>query len=303
MKVAAFDVADDLPHLREPCALAMLTPWVNVGKVGRLVLGKIERHLGAKELGRLTRPGDFFDFTRDRPVMRSVEGVRTLSIPNTIVNYALDPSGHRDYIFLHIREPHARGEDYTDAIVELLQHFGASEYCRIGGFYDAVPHTRPLLVTGTISDEQKALAGSLLSPRASTYQGPTSIVNLVTENMEAAGATAGSLMVHVPQYAQLDEDHNAAARVLEILCAIYGFPTSLVDFTRGEQQYKYISSLVQNNPQVTRVIEQLETDYDKTDAGQSDPAESSGEQVELAPDVESFLQQMGQRLEENSEDR
>ena len=52
MRVAAFDVADDLPELREPCALAMLTPWVNVGKVGRLVLGKVERHLGAKELGR-----------------------------------------------------------------------------------------------------------------------------------------------------------------------------------------------------------------------------------------------------------
>ncbi len=302
MKVAAFDVADDLPHLRQPCALAMLTPWVNVGKVGRLVLGKIERHLGARELGRLARPGEFFDFTRDRPVMRSVEGVRTLSIPNTIVNYALDPAGYRDYLFLHVREPHARGEDYTDAIVELLQHFGVSEYCRIGGFYDAVPHTRPLLVTGTLSDEQKRLAGSLLSPRANTYQGPTSIVNLVAENLEAAGTPAGSLMVHVPQYAQLDEDHNAAARIMEIVCAIYGFPTSLVDFTRGEQQYKYISSLVQNNPQVSRVIEQLEADYDKTAAGQPSPTEDGGEQVELAPDVESFLQQMGQRLEEDPDD-
>ena len=110
-------------------------------------------------------------------------------------------------------------------------------------------------------------------------------------------------MVHVPQYAQLDEDHNAAARVLEILCAIYGFPTSLVDFTRGEQQYKYISSLVQNNQQVTRVIGQLEADYDKTAEGQPSPAESGAEQVELAPDVENFLQQMVQRLEENSEDR
>ena len=303
MKVAAFEVADDLPELREPCALAMLTPWVNVGKVGRLVLGKVERHLGAKELGRLARPGEYFDFTRDRPVMRSVDGVRTLSIPNTIVNYAFDPAGPRDFIFLHIREPHARGEEYTEAVVELLQHFGVSEYCRIGGFYDAVPHTRPLLVTGTLSDEQKTLAGSLLSPRANTYQGPTSIVNLVAENLEAVGTPAGSLMVHVPQYAQLDEDHNATARVMEVLCAIYGFPTSLVDFTRGEQQYKYISSLVQNNSQVTRVIKQLEADYDKTSEGQSDPPETTEEQVELAPEVESFLQQMGQRLEENSEDR
>ena len=158
-------------------------------------------------------------------------------------------------------------------------------------------------MTGTLSDEQKTLAGSLLSPRANTYQGPTSIVNLVAENLEAVGTPAGSLMVHVPQYAQLDEDHNATARVMEVLCAIYGFPTSLVDFTRGEQQYKYISSLVQNNSQVTRVIKQLEADYDKTSEGQSEPPGTPEERVELSPDVESFLQQMGQRLEENSEDR
>ncbi len=302
MRVGAFDVSDDIPSLRDPRALAMLTPWVNVGKVGRLVLSKIEQHLGARQLGKLSRPGDFFDFTRDRPVMRSVEGRRTLSIPNTIVNYGLDAESSKDYIFLHIREPHARGEEYTDAIVALLQHFGVSEYCRIGGFYDAVPHTRPLLVTGTFSEEQVRLAGDLISERSNTYQGPTSIVHLVMENLEAAGTPTASLMVHVPQYAQLDEDHQAAARVLQVLCAIYGFPSSLVDFTKGEQQYKYISSLVQNNSQITRVIRQLEADYDKVATGQAAPPESAEEKVELAPDVESFLQQMGQRLEDNPDD-
>ena len=293
MRVAAFDVADDLPELREPCALAMLTPWVNVGKVGRLVLGKVERHLGAKELGRLARPGEFFDFTRDRPVMRSVEGVRSLSIPNTIVNYALDPSGHRDYIFLHIREPHAKGEDYTDAIVSLLDHFNVTEYCRIGGMYDSVPHTRPVMITGTLNEAKQEQAKGLVSPRKSTYQGPTSIVNLVNEAMDEAEVDTVSLMAHLPQYVQLDEDHMGAARLMEVLCALYGFPKSLADSARGQKQYQEINRAVENNSEVQSLITQLEAYYDRVLANKETPDES----ISLSPDVESFLQEMGNRLE------
>ncbi len=301
MKLAAFEVTDDVPELRDPYAIAMLTPWVNVGKVGHLVLRQIEQHLGAKKLGELTRPGDFFDFTRDRPTMRSVDGQGHLSIPNTIVNYGIDDVNSKDYIFLHMREPHARAEDYTDAMVELLQHYGVTGYCRIGSFYDAVPHTRPLLVTGLLPDEQREVVKDLVSERQNTYQGPTTIVNLVADNLEAAGTPTAILMVHVPQYAQLDEDHQASAQMLETLCTLHGFPISLVDFTRGKEQYEYISTLVQNNPQVSKVIQQLEADYDKGRTDQKPDQQGPTTKVELSPDVESFLQQMGQRLEDNQD--
>ena len=64
MRIGAFEVAEPVPELRNTCAIANLRPWVDVGRVGTLALRSLEHHMGAQELGRLARPGEFFDFTR-----------------------------------------------------------------------------------------------------------------------------------------------------------------------------------------------------------------------------------------------
>jgi hypothetical protein len=298
MRISAFEIIEPVPELRDVCAIVMLRPWVDVGKVGTLVLNRLEQHTSAKELARLARPGIFFDFTRYRPQTRIIEGRRTLTLPNSVVNYAHDNETERDYIFMHLREPHAMGEDYTDAVVALLRHFDVTEYCRIGGMYDSVPHTRPLMVTGTLSDEQAQRARGLVSPRRNTYQGPTSIVNLVNEALSEAKVSTTSLMVHLPQYVQLEEDYMGASRLMEVLCAVYGFPKSLVDPLRGQQQYLDISRAVENNLEVKGLISQLEVYYDRVMAVQ-EPEEQAGP---LAPNVERFLREMGERLERDKQD-
>ena len=244
MRVSEFELLDPVPDLKDTCAIAMLRPWIDVGRVGTLALRTLEQYLGAKELGRLARPGKFFDFTRYRPRMRLVDGERVFTKPNTIVKYATDEYSKKNYLFVHVREPHNFGEDYTDAIVELFRHCQVTEYCRIGGMYDSVPHTRPLLITGSMNDEQEARAGKLLNPRKSTYQGPTSIVNQVNEDLTKLGTQNSTLMAHLPQYVQLDEDHLGASRLLEVLCSAYEFPQDLADKARGEQQYKDIDRAI-----------------------------------------------------------
>src|SRR5919202_4787023 len=103
MKIGAFDIAEPVPELREPHALVMIRPWVDVGNVGTLTLQRIERHFAAEELARLARPGTFFDFTRYRPTTRLVNGERELTCPNTFVNYAQPEDGH-GLLFLHLLE-------------------------------------------------------------------------------------------------------------------------------------------------------------------------------------------------------
>ena len=292
MILGEFELTEPLPDLHNTCAIVMLRPWIDVGRAATLVLTQLEQHLGAKELGRLARPGTYFDFTRYRPRTRIVSGRRVFTTPNSVVHYANDDEGERDYLFLHLREPHAMGENYTEAVVTLLKHFDVTEYCRIGGMYDSVPHTRPLLVTGTVNEDHAERAKGLISTRQNTYQGPTSIVNLVNETLVESDVDTAGLMVHLPQYVQLDEDHMGASRLMEVLCALYGFPDSLADSTRGQQQYLDISRAVGNNPEVKSLIEQLESYYDRVLVTSNPDEESS-----FSPDVEKFLREMGERLE------
>ena len=54
-----------------------------------------------------------------------------------------------DLLFLHLMEPHAFAETYIKSLADLLKAFDVKRYCRISGMYNAVPHTRPLKVTGS----------------------------------------------------------------------------------------------------------------------------------------------------------
>ena len=72
MILGEFELTEPLPDLHNTCAIVMLRPWIDVGRAATLVLTQLEQHLGAKELGRLARPGTYFDFTRYRPRTRIV---------------------------------------------------------------------------------------------------------------------------------------------------------------------------------------------------------------------------------------
>ena len=303
MRIGEFELRDPVPELRRPIAIAMLRPWIDVGRVGTLALNILQRHLGAKELGRLAEPGKYFDFTRYRPRMRTVNGQRVFTTPNTIIHHAHDDPTDKDYLFLHIREPHAFGEEYCRSISDVLSHFDVQEYCRIGGMYDSVPHTRPLLVTGTMTDDQAAKATGLVSQRRSTYQGPTSIVNMVADLVTQGEVPTTSLMAHLPQYMQLDEDHMGAARIVEILTAMFDLPASLADRERGRRQYEDVNRAVESNPEVSSLIGRLESYYDRVlvEGGKQDEDEES-EAQDLAPGVEQFLREVTGQTEEDDSD-
>ena len=290
MRVGAFELTEPLPELKEPHVIAMLRPWIDVGSVGTITLTKLERHFGAKELGRLARPGNFFDFTRYRPVTRNIEGHRVLNVPNTIVNYAIRDEAP-DLLFFHVLEPQSFSEDYTDSLLAVIDKLNIKRYVRIGGMYDAVPHTRPLLVTGSATGKDVQKFAEVLQLRPSSYQGPTSIVNLVAEGIEERGIDGVSIMVHLPQYVQLEEDYSGAARLLEVLCSVYDLPKELSDAERGGRQYREINNEVMRNQGLKALIERLEVHYDsRASAGEDETSK-------LSPEVEKFLKEMGERFD------
>ncbi len=304
MKVGAFEISEPVPDLRDPHALVMIRPWVDVGSVGTLTLARLERHFGAKDLAKLARPGTFFDFTRYRPTVRNVEGGRReTTFPNSHIRYAQPETGPA-LVFMHLLEPHAMAEDYVDSVIELLKHFHVSVYCRLGAMYDSVPHTRPIVVTGNTGAIQPraGAASPLLQQSGSTYQGPTTIMNLVTDAVTEMGAATMNLMAHLPHYAQLEEDHAATARMLQVLSAFYDFPSRLAPSRRGERQYRELSGAVDRDPSIKSLVARLEAYYDATyeQPGQADQPgqERTGDQppVELSSEIERFLKGLDQGL-------
>jgi hypothetical protein len=286
MRVGDFEIVEPVPELKDPHVLAVLRPWIDVGNVGTLSLSRVERHLQAREVGRLARPGRFYDFTRYRPRSYLNHGQREFSIPNSVIRCATREEG-TDLILLHLLEPHAYGEDYIESVMEVLKFFQVKRYCLIGAMYDMVPHTRPLLVSGggdePGSEEEYRLAGA----RPSNYEGPTSITYLISLQAGNLNMETRTFVVHLPQYFQVEDDFSGAARLTGILCRIYGLPSRLEDRERGVQQYGSLQDIVSDTSEVSRLLSRLEERYDRD--SKKDAIED-GSIPPLSPQIEEFLQ-------------
>jgi hypothetical protein len=285
MRIGEFEINEPVPELKDPHMLAVLRPWIDVGSVGTLSLSRLERYMRAKELGRLARPGLFYDFTRYRPRSFFNEGRREFSVPNTIIRYAAREEGP-SLIMVHLLEPHLYGEDFTDSMLEVLKFFGVKRYSLVGGMYDMVPHTRPLLVSGVSNGPNVEEENRMVRIRSSNYEGPTTITQLITQEAIKLGVETRIFVVHLPQYFQVDEDFTGTARLMEILCTLYRFPERLIELQRGREQYASLQDMVNDTSGMASLLQRLEERYDREQQEQEPPPPP------LSPQIEEFLKDL-----------
>jgi len=273
---------EPIPELNNPYVFAVLHPWIDVNNVGSLVLDGIETQLGAKELGSLAKPGSFFDFTRYRPTLYLEGGSRQLSIPNTTLRYVKRESGN-DLLLLHLLEPHASAEIYVNSVLSLLKTLNVKKYCLLGSMYDAVPHTRPLIVYGGAIGRETELDLKRSGAQSSDYQGPTSITTLITQKAPRFGVETIWFIVALPQYVVLEEDYLGKMRLMEILSLLYHIPIDKKDIERANEQRSLINQKVEKTPELKNLLPQLETLYEVR------IKRKEGEGAKLSREIEEIL--------------
>jgi hypothetical protein len=283
MRIGAFELNEPIPELNEPYVFAILRPWVDVNNVGSLILNELEAQFESKELARLAKPGNFFDFTRYRPNLYLEEGIRRVSIPNTTLYYAKREGGN-DLLFLRLLEPHALSEVYIDSVLRLLKTLKVKKYCLLGSMYDVVPHTRPLIVNGGATGRETELDLKRSGAQSSHYQGPTTITILITQRAPEFGIETIWFIVSLPQYVILEEDYLGKVRLMEILNLLYNIPIDKRDFERAAEQRSLINQKVERTPELKNLLPQLETLYEVRIKGKE------GERMpKLSPEIEEIL--------------
>ncbi|MDO8616318.1 MAG: PAC2 family protein [Dehalococcoidia bacterium] len=294
MTVGPFVLQEPVPELRSPRVFLCLQPWIDVGSVGTMALTFLEEAWGAQPLGQLARPGDFYDFTRYRPMLYRREGQRHVTVPNTFIRYAQGP-GDRDWLVLHALEPHSRGEEYVEGVMALFRRLGVSEYFMVGSMYAPVPHTRPPVASGGSTDGALRARLQACGVRESGYEGPTTILSLLPGLAGADGIPSATVVLQLPAYAQIERDYRGLHAMLQLLSGLYGLSLNL-DALRleSERQVAAIDENVQQAPRVQEWVRELEALYD------AEPAPASGEEpaAQLSPELERFIRDVERRWDD-----
>ena len=276
--------------------IAMLSPWVDVGGVGKIAINRLRDYTKAYELASLDRPGKFYDFTRYRPTVRVNSGKQVLKVPNTRMFFGSIEG--KNYLLVYIKEPHSNAEDLIDSLVSVFTQFNITRYCRIGSMYDAVPHTRPIRISYTVNGSKIGTDSDNTQLIVSAYQGPTTILHQLNDKLMALGIETISLMAHLPQYLQFGSDLMGTACIMQYLCNIYGLPEDLIRKIDGEKQYGEVNSFVSDNIQVAKLIKELELAYDSMLVSEEGTPESTEKSL-MDPEVKGFLEEMADRLDNN----
>lgn len=261
MRVGAFELFDPVPACHEPYALAILKPWIDVNNVGSMVLDEVEARFEAAALGKLARPGNFYDLTRYRPTIRIENGIQDMTVPNTTVHHAKRQGDH-DLLLLRLLEPHAHAEHYIRSVLRLLKDLNVKKYILLGSMYDAVPHTKPLLVSGYGMGEEGREDARKAGVLPITYQGPSTMANLITKEAAEAGIQTAAFIVSLPQYVVLEEDYLGKLRIMELLNMLYGIPLDKEDFEKASKQRNIVDQRVENSVEAKMLLPQLERVYD-----------------------------------------
>ena len=277
----------------EIVAISNLRPWINAGRVGTITLNKLKNLTNAKEIGSLKDPGNFFDFTRYRPRFKYENETRKLIIPNIKIHLGHHKNKNISFLFIDLREPHYNSQLLIDSIYQFLSQSKIQEYCRIGSMYDSVPHTRPMIVSGANTSNAK-----LINTSNNKYQGPTSILNLLSEKLTENGVKSSTLMAHIPQYIQLDNDYFASAKVLECLAEMYDLDKSIADISFGETQYNDFTESLKFNSELNKLVSALEKYYDSNYSEKK--SDESNPDTPMSDELENFLDNISSKFEDNN---
>lgn len=222
---------------------------------------------------------DFFNFAEQRPLVSIDDGIRSIDWPSTSV-WACKTDGPRDLVVMSGIEPHLRWLSFADQIVDVVRRSGAELAITVGAMVSMVPHTRTFGVTGSAADP--ALADRLGLDRPS-YQGPTGVVGVINERLDAKGLAVMSLRVDVPHYVPAAPNPKAAQALLRRIQQTTAVPTGYEALDSEAQDWvRRVDGAVSSDPDSQAYVERLEKQVD------SNPEMlPSGD--DLAAELEAFL--------------
>lgn len=274
------------PKLQRPTIIAAFTGWNDAGDAASNAVRHLIEGWGAQALAEID-PEEFTDFATVRPHVRLADGhTRTIVWPTVGVWSASTPGG--DVILVLGPEPALRWRLFTEQLLGIARHHGASMVLTLGALLADVPHSKPVQLIGTATDPELIRRFDL---QRSRYEGPTGIVGVLHDACQSADIASASLWAAVPAYASQVPSPKASLALITRTCGLLGAPTPVGRLGQEALEYEgRVSALVNDDDDLVGYVARLESMDLDDDDDDDDDDEVGGELTDdLEPiDVESL---------------
>jgi proteasome assembly chaperone (PAC2) family protein len=274
------------PALERPVVISAFTGWNDAGDAASTALTTMIESWNADVLAEID-PETFTDFATVRPQVRlDADRNRSIVWPTVGVWSASLPGS--DVILILGPEPALRWRLFTEQIVGIAERFDATMAISLGALLADVPHSRPVPLIGTASDDGLIERFEL---QRSQYEGPTGIVGVLQDALHRTGLPTASLWAAVPGYASQVPSPKASMALVERACTMIGTPPPLTRLAKAASEYDArVAALIGDDDDMVEYLTRLEQLSDEDVDTSDDLANATPiDPDELMDEVEQFL--------------
>ncbi|MEI7546810.1 MAG: PAC2 family protein [Actinomycetota bacterium] len=280
------------PTLQRPVLITAFTGWNDAADAASNSIRHLIETWRAEPLAEID-PEEFTDFATIRPHIRlTTDQRRTIVWPTVGLWSTRTPGG--DVILMLGPEPALRWRLFTEEIVGIAQRFQTSMVLTLGALLADVPHSRPVQLIGTATDQHTIDRFDL---QRSRYEGPTGIVGVLQEACMRNDLPSASLWAAVPAYASQVPSPKASLALVQRACEMIGTPAPLGRLMSEAAEYdQRVTTFVADDSDLIGYVARLENlsdngeldDYedDQDDGLDEDDQDDDTVGGELAPDAE-----------------
>ena len=278
-------IIHETPDKKLKHMVVVFSGWADAGEGATSAIKFLQRKLKSKKFAEID-PEEFYDFSQTRPyTSRTRDGKRRIHWPANEFSYLTDPRADSGAMVFVGVEPNLKWRTFAKTVATVAKDHGVESVVHIGALLDAVPHTRPVKLSGTASESSLSEFLEGQGIRSSNYQGPTGISSAVMAACIEEGLEYTSIWGHTSHYLQAAPNHRVGSTLLEILLKLLNLPLNLDELKSAASVFNLeVEKAVAKDDQIASYVTKLEGQYDEAVAAIEIP-----DPAELVRDLEKFL--------------
>lgn len=278
-------IIHETPDKKLKHMVVVFSGWADAAEGATSAIKFLRRKLKSKKFAEID-PEEFYDFSQTRPyTSRTRDGKRRIHWPANEFSYLTDPRADSGVMVFVGVEPNLKWRTFAKTVATVAKDHGVESVVHIGALLDAVPHTRPVKLSGTASESSLSEFLEGQGIRSSNYQGPTGISSAVMAACVEEGLEYTSIWGHTSHYLQAAPNHRVGSTLLEILLKLLNLPLDLGELKSAASVFNLeVEKAVAKDDQIASYVTKLEGQYDEAVAAIEIP-----DPAELVQDLEKFL--------------
>jgi proteasome assembly chaperone (PAC2) family protein len=278
-------IIHETPDKKLKHMVVVFSGWADAAEGATSAIKFLRRKLKSKKFAEID-PEEFYDFSQTRPyTSRTRDGKRRIHWPANEFSYLTDPKADSGVMVFVGVEPNLKWRTFAKTVATVAKDHGVESVVHIGALLDAVPHTRPVKLSGTASESSLSEFLEGQGIRSSNYQGPTGISSAVMAACVEEGLEYTSIWGHTSHYLQAAPNHRVGSTLLEILLKLLNLPLDLAELKSAASVFNLeVEKAVAKDDQIASYVTKLEGQYDEAVAAIEIP-----DPAELVQDLEKFL--------------